>query len=87
MDDLIRRQNLLDKFEPWLKVKDYSDGELNMLKAILYEIRFMPSAESEIIRCKDCKHYEYGICKKAGLCVNKSPNGFCDWGERREVTT
>ena len=42
----------------------------------------LPSAEPQIIRCKDCKHYEYGICKKAGLCVNKSPNGFCDWGER-----
>lgn len=44
MNDLISRQDLLDKFEPWLKVKDYNDGELNMLKAILYEIRFMPPA-------------------------------------------
>ena len=44
----------------------------------------LPSTQPEIIRCKDCKHYEYGICKKAGLCVNKSPNGFCDWGEVTE---
>lgn len=44
----------------------------------------LPSAQPEIIRCKDCKHYKYGICKKAGLCVNKSPNGFCDWGEVTE---
>ena len=43
-----------------------------------------PSTQSKIIRCNDCKHYKYGICKKAGLCVNKSPNGFCDWGEKRE---
>lgn len=105
MDDVISRQALLDKFEPWLKVKDYNDGELNMLKAILYEIRFvppatdklgtnlaevgtdcisrqaainkilgqppephypswyaeqikeLPSAQPEIIRCKDCKHW------------------------------
>ena len=55
--DLVSRQALLDKFEPWLKVKDYNDGELNMLKAILYEIRFMRSAQPEIIRCKDCKHW------------------------------
>ena len=47
MDDLISRQALLDKFEPWLKVKDYNDGELNMLNAILYEIRFMRSAQPE----------------------------------------
>ena len=44
MSDLISRQTLLNKFEPWLKVKDYNDGELNMLKAVLYEIRFMTSA-------------------------------------------
>ena len=45
--DCISRQALLDKFEPWLKVKGYNDGELNMLKAILYEIRFMRSAQPE----------------------------------------
>ena len=45
MDVLISRQALLDKFEPWLKVKDYNDSELNVLKAILYEIRFMRSAQ------------------------------------------
>ena len=50
------------------------------------EIKQLPPIQPEIVRCKDCKHYEYGICKKAGVCVNKSPNGFCDWGERREVT-
>ena len=51
------------------------------------DIDEMPTIQPEIVRCKDCKHYEYGICKKAGLCVNKSPNGFCDWAERRDVTT
>ena len=55
--DCISRQALLDKFEPWLKVKDYNDGELNMLKAVLYEIRFMRPAQPEIIRCKDCRHW------------------------------
>ena len=51
------------------------------------DIMQLPPIQPEIIRCKDCKHYEHGICKKAGLCINKSPNGFCDWGDRREVTT
>ena len=49
-------------------------------------LKELPSAQPEIVRCKDCKHFKYGICKKSGLCVNKSPNGFCDWGERKEVT-
>jgi len=58
--------------EAWQDALDRAEGAIGNL----------PPAEPQIIRCKDCKHYEYGICKKAGLCVNKSPNGFCDWGER-----
>ena len=50
--------------------------------AVVDAIFNMPTIQPEIIRCKYCKNYKYGICKKAGLCVNKSPNGFCDWGER-----
>ena len=84
--DLISRQALLDKFEPWLKVKDYNDGELNMLKAILYEIRFMRSAQPEIIRCRECKFAsgDSRICMK----FDHSPIGeldFCSFAERREV--
>ena len=47
-------------------------------------IKQLPPIQPEIVRCKDCEHYKYGICKKAGLCVNKSQNGFCDWGERKQ---
>ena len=43
MDDLISRQAAINKFEPWLKVEGYSEGELNMLKGVLYELRFIPS--------------------------------------------
>ena len=48
MSDLISRQATIDKFEPWLKVSGYSEGELNMLKAILYELRFMPSVQPQL---------------------------------------
>ena len=47
MSDLISRQAAIDKFEPWLKVQGYSEGELNMLKAVLYELRLFPSAQPE----------------------------------------
>lgn len=50
MADLIDRQKIKARFEQWLKVKDYSEGELNMLKAVLYEIEVMPSAEAEPVR-------------------------------------
>ena len=44
-DDTISRRSAIAKFEPWLKVKDYSEGELNMLKAVLYELTVMPPAQ------------------------------------------
>ena len=43
--DTIYRQAAIDKFEPWLKIEGYSEGERNMLKAVLYELRFLPSAQ------------------------------------------
>jgi len=51
MSDLIDRKALRAKLEPWLKVKDYSDGELNILRAVLYEIVVMPSADADWIPC------------------------------------
>ena len=79
--DCISRQALLDKFEPWLKVKDYNDGELNMLKAVLYEIRFMPPAQPE--QLEQCPIY-------GGMCAY--PSGQCydcprHAGAKIEVTT
>lgn len=45
MRDLIDRQKAIDTFEPWLSVKGYSEGELNMLKAVLYNLSVMPPAD------------------------------------------
>ena len=47
MQDLISRQAAIAKFKPWLKVEGYSEGELNMLKAVLFELTVMPSAQPE----------------------------------------
>lgn len=88
-DDLISRQAAIAKFEPWLKVEGYSEGELNMLKAVLYELTVMPSAEPEIIRCKDCKHSEpwYWDKRRCFLWyeggIGVFDDGFCNYAERR----
>lgn len=50
MTDLIDRQKIKARFEPWLKVKGYSEGELNIIRAVLYEITIMPSAQPERIK-------------------------------------
>ena len=46
--DFISRKAAIEMFEPWLKVQGYSDGELNMLKAILYELKVMPAAPGAV---------------------------------------
>lgn len=48
----------------------------------------------EIVRCRDCKHYEYWTfrdgriaadCARGGdYLFDTEPNGFCAWGERRQ---
>ena len=55
-------------------------------------IEQLPSAEPQIIRCKDCKHRDkYGCCTHwKGLAMGDIPiatddNDFCSRAERREV--
>jgi hypothetical protein len=42
-----------------------------------------------VVRCNDCNHYSRGVCWNENITSNcdcdleKEPNGFCDWGERR----
>lgn len=82
MDELISRQALLDKFEPWLKVKDYNDGELNMLKAILYEIRFMPSAQPRRGKwiCTGEPDESWGMMYECSICGNHDYGGnYCSY--------
>lgn len=67
MSDLISRQEAIDKFEPWLKVKGYSEGELNMLKVVLCELRCLPSAQPEPIKLHvdhDLTEGEFKILKQ-----------------------
>ena len=45
------------------------------------EIRKMP----EIVRCKDCLYRVGNACDYSAVYVR--PNGFCQWGERREDDT
>ena len=69
--------------------KPEMNGNLeHMIRASAMVIQMIddaPSAQPDIIRCKDCKHYKFGICMKIG--ANKSFYGFCDWAERREDAT
>ncbi len=52
-----------------------------------YATRYTCSIKfDEIVRCENCKHHEDlmgGVCKMWGFLVGSQ--GFCSWGEKREV--
>ena len=95
MSDLISRQAAIDAF--------YLYPNINWTTLdVLKKINEMPTIQPEIIRCKDCKHFEYNhienvngiplivaheICTRWADGVKTSENGYCFLAERREVTT
>lgn len=55
-------------------------------------IRGMPTVDAEVVvRCKDCKHYDLGVCLKIYQDGNahpeawqpRKPEDFCSYGERK----
>lgn len=57
------------------------------------KIQLVPSVLWEIVRCRDCEHYD-PYCTDDGVCFlpdgdgdfarwEVKPDGFCAWGERR----
>ena len=56
-------------------------------------IREMPTVDAEVVvRCKDCKHYDMGVCLKIYSDGNahpeawqsRKPDDFCSYGERKD---
>ena len=85
MSDLIGRQAAIDLIE---RMKPYQlDGD-----DCIEIIANMPSAQPEIIRCKDCKNWKrqvVSINDGLGSCSFHeasfvSCDGYCYWAERRE---
>ena len=57
------------------------------------EIRFAPTVDAVIVtRCKDCVHYDFGVCLKIYSDGNvhpeawqsRKPEDFCSYGERKD---
>ena len=56
----------------------------------VFDVLFgLPSAEPEIIRCKDCKYYQQDHLFKVGFCDGRQRNNddFCSRAERRTDAT
>ena len=72
----------------------YSSFSLNTVFHYLsevFDIADVPTVDAvEVVRCKDCKHYEdhkrkiYENCVRDGRFTPMKPDDFCSYGERRE---
>ena len=77
MDDLISRQVAIDALmKPCKKCSfEHPDGCMACQYADIIEvIKDLPSAQPEIIYCKDCKHYQFADNRAFGMPVK-----MCEW--------
>lgn len=78
MGNLVDRQVAIDEIARFI---GYIDED--MIERIQLRLRKLPSAEPEIIYCKDCDQYnpEAQFCDL--LQFNFLPEGHCSWGRRK----
>ena len=72
MDDFISRQAAIDALgeEPYALYRDdYMLGRRNQYREDKNALRQLPSAEPEIIRCKDCKWWDKDTKSTYGYCM------------------
>lgn len=69
---------------------DADDCKADYLREIIESV---PAADVvPVVRCKDCIHYDLGVCLKIYSDGNaqkdswqsRNPNDFCSYGERRD---
>ena len=84
MNDLISRQAAIDAANR----ADYRGLAVEDVKKVtdevVKELKHLPTAQQEIIRCKDCKHWKFDhTCHEHSLVSPMMANDFCSRAERR----
>ena len=93
MCDLISRQAAIDDFTKWKYQladcfgEDYSG--VSIVESAIKSLEEYPSAQPELIRCKDCKHYtpikrtDRWWCRCEEGLWSSNEDDFCSYAERR----
>ena len=84
MDELIGRQAAIDAANDWL-LNCFHVQKQNRSCGLIRRLEDLPSAEPEIIRCKECKHWldiDDGR-QKHRMCADIYGDWFCADAERR----
>ena len=89
MDDSISRQAAIDALKDW-----YDGMIISSFRGVEKVIKALPSAQSEIVRCKDCENWIPGYitdnddfippkCGKYQQMVGHNSDDYCSLAERR----
>lgn len=82
MSDLISRQAAIDG-KIYIQRSDGAEIYDDYAVPVGY-LKQLPSAQPEIIRCKDCNHYNAGFeCLIEGYGIERDKEWFCGSAERR----
>ena len=87
--DCISREQAIDAVKSRTTAEQCKEGEVRnwTVDACVDMIRKLPSAQPEIVRCKDCKHnpkYEWFGCPMSHLSETQRPEtAWCWRAERR----
>lgn len=63
------------------------------IESVMEYVEHLPAADVvPVVRCKDCKHYDVGVCLKIYSDGNvhpeawqsRKPDDFCSYGERKD---
>ena len=68
----------------WLAEKQDWINDLYEVQEWKKRINGENSTQPEIIRCKDCKHYDTSGCMGRDAFYSLKDDDFCSWGERQE---
>ena len=73
-NQLITKQAAIDALTEVESHYEFDDGHDRLMRWAKTKIFALPSAQPEIVRCKDCKHYQFADNRAFGMPVK-----MCDW--------
>ena len=94
MAEYIDREALRKVLENWRDAHADVDDEqgCGLIEDVIWEVDAQTAADvAPVVRCKDCKHYDLGVCLKIYSDGNahpeawqsRRPEDFCSYGERK----
>ena len=75
MSDPIERQNAIDA----LNIAD-DKGEIRTMLDVIEVLKSLPSAQPDIVKCKDCVNRDNDWCYYHGITIEV--DDYCSYGER-----